>query len=546
MAHTATPRSPSPPSGRRQTGLWYEATVDTTRTDVADMVKAMQQATSPNRRSSSASSAAWSPDWTEYHIDEVDLHRVTCPPSTWRQPYTSTGVLSHARNSPGVLRPRRSSRWHPFMPSPPRTPPVGSSSPTPTPDVVPPGRVQPAPSPATACLGARLHERQPPPTNVPGGRHEAQGTDRQDPSDIAISSPGATASPSSSDAALGRHHRRRQGRRAPRRQDGARCRDRRPRRPSRGPRGRTGRGRAATRLQSQVAVAEQPARTPTTEIRVGSSLAPTVGTPTVAPPVLPRRVALVPRHRPAATRRLAPHGRGQVERGSALDAMSTRAAGTGAFARLVVPQYLTDLVAPGEGEPPVRGRVQPRPAPQGMTVNLSRITTGTSSDLQSAENVAVSGTDIDDTLLSISVQTNAGQQTLSRQAVERNGRRGRHARGPVQGSRPRLDATLLNQATNGLTNVATSVRVHRRHSDHPSSCTRRCWRPSPASRAPCSTRTRRQRRRDAQPAVVLDAEQRRVVLARRAATGIAPQMIAANYAEAYGSGTAACSPAAPR
>ena len=63
-------------------------------------------------------------------------------------------------------------------------------------------------------------------------------------------------------------------------------------------------------------------------------------------------------------------------------------------------------------------RSHPLPA-SGMTVNLSRITTSTSTAVQSSENSNVSETDIDDTLMTINVQTNAGRQTLSRQAVER-------------------------------------------------------------------------------------------------------------------------------
>jgi hypothetical protein len=93
-----------------------------------------------------------------------------------------------------------------------------------------------------------------------------------------------------------------------------------------------------------------------------------------------------------------------------------------------------------------------------MTVNLSRITTATSTALQASENTAVSETDIDDTLMTINVQTNAGQQTLSRQAIER----GAGVEPVVLDDLFRryastLDSTLLNQATNGLTNVATTV-----------------------------------------------------------------------------------------
>ncbi|MEV8546239.1 hypothetical protein [Streptomyces sp. NPDC051572] len=147
----------------------------------------------------------------------------------------------------------------------------------------------------------------------------------------------------------------------------------------------------------------------------------------------------------------------RVERGAQIQ---ERAAGTGAFAGLVVPQYLTDLYAPAAAaRRPFADAIRPHDLPaQGMTVNLSRITTATSTALQASENSAVSETDIDDTLMTINVQTNAGQQTLSRQAIER----GAGVEPVVLDDLFRrysstLDATLLNQATNGLTNVATTV-----------------------------------------------------------------------------------------
>jgi len=152
----------------------------------------------------------------------------------------------------------------------------------------------------------------------------------------------------------------------------------------------------------------------------------------------------------------------RVERGDQLrtDGQQQRAAGTGAFAGLVVPQYLTDLYAPAAAaRRPFADACRPHDLPpQGMTVNLSRITTSTSTALQASENTAVSETDIDDTLLPVSVQTNAGQQTLSRQAIER----GAGVEPVVLDDLFRrygttLDSTLLNQATNGLTNVATTV-----------------------------------------------------------------------------------------
>jgi len=141
-----------------------------------------------------------------------------------------------------------------------------------------------------------------------------------------------------------------------------------------------------------------------------------------------------------------------------------RAVGTTAFAGLTVPQYLTDLYAPAAsaGRPfadAIAGGPGAHLLPeQGMTVEISRITTSTSAALQSSQNASVSETNADDTQLSIAVQTAAGQQTVSRQALERS-----------TGVEPialddlfrrvgaNLDSTLINQASTGLTNVATSV-----------------------------------------------------------------------------------------
>jgi HK97 family phage major capsid protein len=62
----------------------------------------------------------------------------------------------------------------------------------------------------------------------------------------------------------------------------------------------------------------------------------------------------------------------------------------------------------------------PHPLPvDGMNLYISRITTGASAAVQSSENSGVSETNIDDTLLTIPVITVAGQQTVSRQSLER-------------------------------------------------------------------------------------------------------------------------------
>lgn len=90
------------------------------------------------------------------------------------------------------------------------------------------------------------------------------------------------------------------------------------------------------------------------------------------------------------------------------------------FAGLVVPQFLTDLAAPFARA----GRVAADLARKhqlpdsGLTLSISKVTTGTAVAEQT-EGAAVEETDIDDTKLDISVKTYAGQQDVSRQAIER-------------------------------------------------------------------------------------------------------------------------------
>lgn len=149
----------------------------------------------------------------------------------------------------------------------------------------------------------------------------------------------------------------------------------------------------------------------------------------------------------------------RVERGQYLQ----RAAGdanTGAFTGLVVPQYLTEMYAPAvAARRPFADAMTKLPLPpNGMTVNISRITTATSTALQASELAAVSATSIDDTLLTENVQTAAGQQLLSRQALDR----GTGIEDVVMNDLQRryattLDSTIINQATTGLLAVANDV-----------------------------------------------------------------------------------------
>ena len=120
-----------------------------------------------------------------------------------------------------------------------------------------------------------------------------------------------------------------------------------------------------------------------------------------------------------AAQRLSRHSQEErVERGSTLE---SRAIGTSALGALVVPQYLTDLVAPlARAGRPVADICNRMPLPaEGMTVEIPRITTGTSAATQATQNSSVSETNLDETTLTVPVVTIAGQQTLSVQALSR-------------------------------------------------------------------------------------------------------------------------------
>lgn len=151
----------------------------------------------------------------------------------------------------------------------------------------------------------------------------------------------------------------------------------------------------------------------------------------------------------------------EVERGVSAGEFAKRASGTGAFAGLVVPQYLTDMYAPkARAMRPFADACTKYDLPDsGMVVNISRITTGTSVAVQT-ENAAVSETNIDDTLLTLNVITIAGQQTLSRQAIERGtGVEGAMLDDLFRAYATTLDSTLLNAATSGFTNAVAAANT---------------------------------------------------------------------------------------
>ena len=116
-----------------------------------------------------------------------------------------------------------------------------------------------------------------------------------------------------------------------------------------------------------------------------------------------------------------PDAQDRIQRHQREMVVEKRASSSANFDGLVVPQYLVDLYAPlsRAGRPFAdAARKHPLPA-QGMSVVISRITTGTSVAYQTSENTAAVSTDPDDTVLQISVNTIAGQNSVSKQALMR-------------------------------------------------------------------------------------------------------------------------------
>ena len=140
----------------------------------------------------------------------------------------------------------------------------------------------------------------------------------------------------------------------------------------------------------------------------------------------------------AATQRLQRHSK----------EMETRAGTSASFAGLVVPQYLTDLAAPlARAGRPFADQCRPLQLPEsGLSINISRVTTGSTAAIQNPENTAVSSTDIDDTLLTSNISTIASAQQISRQAMERGTGIDSLITGDMMGA---MSTVLDNQLING-------------------------------------------------------------------------------------------------
>jgi hypothetical protein len=146
-----------------------------------------------------------------------------------------------------------------------------------------------------------------------------------------------------------------------------------------------------------------------------------------------------------------------VERGAAIE---ERAASSSNFSGVVVPQYLVDQFAGvARAGRPFADAARPHDLPEtGMTVEIGRGTTGTSSGVQSSENTSVSETDYDDTILSIPVRTAAGSQTISRQAAQRGaGALDITIEDLFDAHATDLDQQLITTASVGLSAAATAT-----------------------------------------------------------------------------------------
>jgi hypothetical protein len=164
-----------------------------------------------------------------------------------------------------------------------------------------------------------------------------------------------------------------------------------------------------------------------------------------------------------ASHRLAEHMREErIERAGQLEQRAAGDSTTSNWAGLTVPQYLVEMYAPiVRAARPFADVCNHHDLPaNGMTINISQVTTGTSVGLQSAELNAASAASIDDTLLTENVQTAAGQATLSRQALDRGtGIEEVTFQDMFKAYATNLDNTLLNQATTGVSALATSGQV---------------------------------------------------------------------------------------
>ncbi len=129
------------------------------------------------------------------------------------------------------------------------------------------------------------------------------------------------------------------------------------------------------------------------------------------------------------------------------------------FAGLVVPQFLTNLAAPfaRAGRPfldAARKHVLPD---AGLVISISKVTTGSATAVQT-EGAAVQETNMDDTKLDVNIVTVAGQQNVSRQALERGTNIDSLVMADlVSAYHTNLDSLFVTTSATSLTNTITQV-----------------------------------------------------------------------------------------
>jgi HK97 family phage major capsid protein len=129
------------------------------------------------------------------------------------------------------------------------------------------------------------------------------------------------------------------------------------------------------------------------------------------------------------------------------------------FAGLIVPQFLTELAAPfaRAGRPFLDAARKHQLPDSGLTISISKVTTGSATAVQT-EGAAVQETNMDDTKLDIAVQTVAGQQNVSRQAIERGTNIDSLVMADlVSAYHTNLDSLFVTTSATSLTNVITQV-----------------------------------------------------------------------------------------
>ena len=129
------------------------------------------------------------------------------------------------------------------------------------------------------------------------------------------------------------------------------------------------------------------------------------------------------------------------------------------FAGLLVPQFLTDLAAPfARAGRPFLDQARKHQLPDaGLTISISKVTTGSATAVQT-EGAAVQETNMDDTKLDISVVTVAGQQNVSRQAIERGTNIDSLVMADlVSAYHTNLDSLFVTTSATSLTNTITQV-----------------------------------------------------------------------------------------